>query len=121
MKFDLEDRLIKFGVLVLDFAEQMPEAKASSHLSGQLIRSGTAPALIYGEANAAEYAADFIHKMGMALKELHETKNCLRMIQLKKFFVDIKLMDQLLDENVQLIKIFGASINTAKHKLQPKP
>lgn len=110
------DRLIRFGVAALDLSEQMPDTRGSNHLCGQLIRSATAPPLMYGEVNAAESAADFIHKMGMALKELRESKNCLKMIYLKKYFENKESVEQLIDENKQLIAIFGSSINTARKK-----
>ena len=70
MKFNLEERLINFAVLILEITEKLPETKGSSHLSGQLVRSGTAPALYYGEAQSAESRKDFIHKMKIALKEM---------------------------------------------------
>ncbi|HZY80017.1 MAG TPA: four helix bundle protein [Cyclobacteriaceae bacterium] len=114
MKFDLEDRLIKFGVSVLDLSKKMPNTKGSNHLSGQLVRSATAPPLIYGEVNAAESPADFIHKMGIALKELRETRNCLKMIYLKRYIDSSADVERLIDECQQLIAIFGASINTYK-------
>ena len=117
MKFDLEDRVIKFGVAVLEFSEKMPESKAATHLSGQLIRSATAPALMYAEASGAESRSDFIHKMGIALKELHETRSCLQIIKLKKCYHDVNQMDHLIDESNQLVAIFGKSINTAKSKI----
>jgi four helix bundle protein len=117
MKFDLEERVLRFGISVLDVTERMHDTKASNHLRGQLIRSATATPLMYGEVNAAESPADFIHKMGMGLKELRETKNCLRMIQMKKYVDDLDQLEKVLDENQQLILIFGASINTAKKKL----
>src|SRR5687767_13665790 len=124
MKFDLEDRLIKFGVAVLDLTEAMPNTKGSHHLSGQLIRSGTAPPLIYGEVNAAESTADFIHKMGIALKELRETRNCLKMIHLKRYIRNPADVEKVINECQQLIAIFGSSINTAKKRTiytSPKP
>lgn len=120
MKFDLEDRLIKFSVAVLDFSEKIPETKAGSYLCGQLVRSASAPSLIYGEANAAESPADFVHKMGVALKELRETHNCLRILQLKRYFRETEVIQRLIDENVELIKIFAASINTVKRRTQLK-
>jgi four helix bundle protein len=120
MKFDLEERLLRFGVAVLDLSEKIQNTKAANHLCGQLIRSATAPPLMYGEVNAAESPADFIHKMGIALKELRETKNCLRMIQMKKYVEDSVQIDKVLDENQQLILIFGKSINTAKRNLPNK-
>ncbi|MCF3107770.1 four helix bundle protein [Niabella sp. CC-SYL272] len=46
-------------------------------------KSSTAPALMYGEVQAAESQADFIHKMKCALKELRETKINLRIINEK--------------------------------------
>jgi hypothetical protein len=35
MKFNLEERLIKFAVAVLDLSEKMPDTKGSNHLTGQ--------------------------------------------------------------------------------------
>lgn len=63
MKFNLEDRLVQFAVQVLEIAENLPKTTGATHLAGQLVRSGTAPALQYGEAQSAESRRDFIHKM----------------------------------------------------------
>jgi four helix bundle protein len=80
-KFDLDERLIDFALIIIDIAESLPKTLAGNHLAGQLIRSGTAPALQYGEAQSAESRSDFIHKMKIAAKELRETYNCLRLIR----------------------------------------
>lgn len=120
MKFDLEERLIRFGVSVLDLSEKIRDTKASNHLCSQLIRSATAPPLMYGEVNAAESPADFVHKMGLGLKEFRETRNCLKMIQMKNYIDDQESIDKVLDENQQLILIFGKSINTAKQRIANK-
>ena len=61
-KYDLEERLIEFSVLIIEIVNEMPNTKAGNHLSGQLVRSGTSPALNYGEAQSAESKKDFIHK-----------------------------------------------------------
>jgi four helix bundle protein len=114
---ELEDRLLKFSVGILDLSENMPNTKGSNHLCGQIVRSGTAPPLLYGEACSAESIHDFIHKMGIALKELRETRMCLRMIEMKKYIPDLK---ETINENDQLIRIFGSSINTARAKLKGK-
>ena len=68
-KFDLEDRLIDFSVLIIKIVNGMINTKAGNHLSGQLVRSGTSVALNYGEAQSAESRKDFIHKMKIVLKE----------------------------------------------------
>ena len=70
---DLEERLIDFAVEIIGIVEGLPETKAGRHLAAQLVRSGTAPAAHYGEAQGAESRNDFIHKMKIALKELRES------------------------------------------------
>ncbi|MBL7104607.1 MAG: four helix bundle protein, partial [Bacteroidales bacterium] len=46
------------------------------HIAGQLIRSGSSPALNYGEAQSAESRKDFVHKLKIILKELKESRIC---------------------------------------------
>jgi len=116
-KYDLEDRLVDFAVLVLNLSEKMPKTFAGIHLTKQTIRSGTAPALLYGEAQGAESRADFIHKMKIALKELRETYVCLKIIY-KKEFLSVDAIKAAVNENNELIAIFVKSIVTAKEKLK---
>jgi four helix bundle protein len=121
IRFDLEARMIKYSVRVHEVVELLPlDHKGASYLAGQLIRSGTAPALIYGEAIAAESRKDFIHKMKIALKELRESCICLKIIQLKVYIKDVSSVNELLTENNELISIFVKSIKTAKHNLEKK-
>ncbi len=84
-KYDLEDRLIEFAVRIIDIAEALPASVAAKNLGGQIVRSGTSPALNYGEAQAAESKADFVHKMKICLKELRETHVCLKIIIVRVF------------------------------------
>lgn len=112
-KFDLEDRLVKFAVLVLNVCDVLPSTKAGNNLEYQLSKSGTAPALMYGEVQAAESQADFIHKMKGALKELRETRINLRII-IEKPVVIHESSEVALKECNELIAIFTASIQTAK-------
>ncbi len=111
-KFDLEERLIDFASVIIDTSEALPKTRAGDHLGGQLLRSGTSPALHYGEAQAAESPADFIHKMKVCLKELRETYNCLRLIN-KKNWVREGLVAVLKQSN-ELVANFVASVATAQ-------
>lgn len=94
--------------------EALPGTIAGKHISGQLVRSGSSPALNYGEAQAAESREDFIHKMKISLKELRETFVCLKLITKRKYFPEDKLVP-LMQENNELISIFVKSIGTAKN------
>lgn len=116
--YDLEDRLIEFAVVAMEIAEALPRTDSGRYLSGQMIRSGTSPALIYGEAQSAESRKDFIHKMKIALKELRETYINLRIVKKKEFESLPENFQDALDEVNQLISIFVKSVQTARKNLQ---
>ena len=118
-KYDLEERLIEFSVLIIDIVNEMPNTKTGNHLSGQLVRSGTSVSLNYGEAQSAESKRDFIHKMKVVLKELRETFVNLKIIQRSKLY---KTEDKIINakkENNELISIFVKSIETANKRRTP--
>ena len=71
-KFDLEDRFIDFTIRISNVVDEIDDSKLGVNIAGQLIRSGSSPALNYGEAQSAESRKDFIHKIKVALKELRE-------------------------------------------------
>jgi four helix bundle protein len=113
----LEDRLIDFSVLIIKLANCLERSYTGSHLSGQIIRSGTSPALNYGEAQSAESKKDFIHKMGICLKELRETFVCLKIIEKATLSTNIDIILIAKSEANELISIFVSSIKTAKTNL----
>ena len=115
-KFDLEDRLIDFAARCIKVAESLPKTFAGQHLAGQLIRSGTSPALNYGEAQGAESRKDFIHKMKICLKELRETLVCLKIIVRAELLTE-GMLQPLIDETNEQISIFVISIKTAKQNM----
>jgi four helix bundle protein len=80
-KYDLEQRFIDFAVCIIDISADLENSKAGNHVGGQLLRSGTSPALNYGEAQSAESRKDFVHKMKIVLKELRETLVGLKIIE----------------------------------------
>jgi len=49
-KYDLEERLIDFAVIIDDIVEALPNTRLGNYIAGQLVRSGCSPALNYGEA-----------------------------------------------------------------------
>lgn len=118
-KYDLEERLIIFAGRVIDVVEKLPSSVAAKHLAGQLVRSGTAPALNYAEAVAAESKADFIHKMSITLKEVRETRVCLRILEQREYAVK-PMISSLLEECEQLLFILSKSVKTAKANMVKK-
>ncbi|MEE9168114.1 MAG: four helix bundle protein [bacterium] len=118
-RFDLEDRLIDFAVLMCRIAEKLPPNRIGNHVAGQLIRCGTSPAPNYGEAQSAESRKDFVHKMKVCLKELRETQVWLKFI--KRMGLDAsRELEPGLRESNELISIFVKSISTAQNTVRTK-
>lgn len=116
-KYDLEDRLVDFACLCLTVCDILPSSKSGQSLHHQLSRSATASALIYGEAQAAESNADFIHKMKMVLKEIRETRVNLKIIIRKPVIINDRV-EKALSEANELMAIFLKSIKTARERSQ---
>lgn len=113
LKYDLEDRLVEHASIMIELTEALPNSRAGNHIAGQLLRSGTSAAPNYGEAQAAESRKDFIHKMGICLKELRESRIWLRIID-RRSMVKRALWNPAMVETEELIRIFKSSIATAK-------
>ncbi len=111
--YDIDERLISFGVLVSKIVESLPLSRIGKHVGGQLLRSGTAPAPIHAEAQSAESRRDFIHKMRLCLKELREVFVWLKYARQMEIG-ESQVMEEGLEETDQLIRIFAASIATAE-------
>ncbi len=113
----LEERLIDFAVRIVKVADAMPNSTGGSHFSKQLVRSGTSPALNYGEARSAESSRDFRHKMSIIAKELRETHINMRIIE-KLEYLKANTMPLIIDENNQLISIFVSAIKSTDDKIR---
>jgi four helix bundle protein len=111
-KYDLEDRLIDFAIKCSDIVEELPNTKLANHIGGQLIRSSSSSALNYGEAQSAESQNDFVHKLKIILKELRESRVCLKVIYRKPLSPEERIQP-VLDECNELIAIFLKSVDTA--------
>ena len=98
-----------------DLEERLPNTRAGNHLAGQLLRSGTSPLPNHGEAQAAESAKDFVHKLKICLKELREFWRWLLLIQ-RVPLLRPRLVEALVKETDELIRIFVRSIQTAEQR-----
>ncbi|HEX5219774.1 MAG TPA: four helix bundle protein [Verrucomicrobiae bacterium] len=114
-KYDLEERLLEFASAVIDLAEALPTARSGNHVANQILRSGTSPYPNHGEAEEAESRDDFVHKMKICPKELRETRRWARLIKRKDWISNQDVLNFVLSEADELIRIFYASIQTAKH------
>src|SRR2546430_11296065 len=110
---ELQRRLIVFAAQIIDVSSKLPSTPQGRHIRNQILRSGTAPAPNYGEARGAESRADFVHKLGVVLKELNETAIWLEMIS-SSFLLPREEIVAIVAENRELSRIITASVKTAR-------
>lgn len=116
---ELSERLINFASRIGKVVDALPDSRMGRHIGGQLVRCGTSPAANYEEACAAESRADFIHKLGICLKELRESRTWIRLIIRTELLPEHR-MNELLDECDQLCNIIGQSVVTARENRENK-
>ncbi|MEM8867747.1 MAG: four helix bundle protein [Verrucomicrobiota bacterium] len=116
--YDLEERLLEFSTRIIRLTKKVENSEVGLHVAKQILRSSTSPLANHGEAQAAESPADFIHKLKISLKELRETQRWLKLIKRVPLVDKPELLEEILGETDQLIRIFVASINTARKKAE---
>jgi four helix bundle protein len=117
-KYDLEDRLVEYSCRMIDVVDALPNTRAGNYIAGQLIKSCMSPTFNYGEVQAAESRNDFVHKLGIVLKELKECRSALKIIRKKELIKPVSKLDSVYKETEELIAILAKSIETAnKNKL----
>src|SRR5436190_1011774 len=112
-RFDLEERLLEYAVRIIRLVDALPASRAGRHVADQLLRCGTSPLANHGELQGAESRNDFIHKLGLCLKEIREARRWLRLVHRVPLLKPRKI-EPLVGETEALIKIFVTSIRTAE-------
>src|SRR5262245_21779679 len=110
---ELENRLICFGAQIINLSLKLPATPQGRHICRQILRSGTATAANYGEARGAESHSDFVHKLGIVLKELNETVIWLELIAKSSLILPAEV-ETIVAETRELSLIITASIKTAR-------
>ena len=114
--YDLEERLLEYAVQIIRVVDQVPKTRAGNHVAGQLLRAGTSAYPNHGEAQAAESPKDFVHKLRISLKELRESQRWLKLLRRLALVKKPELLDGIIEETEELIKIFFKSIKTVDMK-----
>ena len=109
---DIAARLVTLAVKVVKIVDALPDTLAGRHVAGQLLRSGTSPGANYEEARGAESRRDFLHKVGIGLKELQETRYWLCVVAGANL-ASSRALQEVLPEVDGLCRILGTSKRTA--------
>src|SRR6266700_3010716 len=76
---NIATRLRVFAANTVRLCRTLPDDPAAKHIARQLVRAATGGGANYEEARGAESRADFIHKVGVANKEMREALYWLRL------------------------------------------
>jgi four helix bundle protein len=117
---EFSERLWDFSARVARVVDALPDTRVGRHIAGQLVRCGTSSAPNYDEACSAESKADFAHKIGVATKEMRETRGWLRFI-IKLQMQPATRMTPLVEESEELLKMLARSYLTSKGRPKPAP
>src|SRR5262245_4814151 len=103
---DIAERLLDFAVRVIRLVDVLPKSAVGRHVGIQLAKAGTSGGANYEEARGAESKADFVHKLGVAWKEVRESCFWIRLVHRGKL-VKPALLEGLLQEAIELSAILG--------------
>ena len=114
-----QEKTLDFAIRIVNLFKYLPEEKREFIMNKQIMRLGTNPGAMVREARNAESPSDFIHKLGIAQKEIEETHYWLELLQKTNYLKDIEFesLDNEADEISRLIK---SSIITKKENLIQK-
>ena len=84
-------------------------------LSKQILRSGTSIGANVHEAVGSESKRDFIHKLGVAVKEARETSYWLNLLK-DSNYLSIQEFERLIESCNELIRILNSIILTTKER-----
>jgi four helix bundle protein len=106
------EKSLDFALKIIEYSEIL-EQKRKYVIAKQILRSGTSIGANIREAQSAESKADFIHKLKISDKEIHETEYWLILCtRSKNYPTPIGLLDDL----HQIKKIISKIIITLKSR-----
>ncbi len=112
----LRDKSFLFAVRIVRLYRYLVEEKMEFIMSKQLLRCGTNPGAMVREAANAESGPDFIHKLGIAQKEVGETQYWLELLGRTDFLTETEFQSMYADTE-ELMKLLRSSILTKKKNL----
>ena len=109
----LQDRTKKFAIRIIEAFARLPRDEASRIIGRQFLRSGTSMAANYRASCRARSQADFISKISVVTEEVDEMLFWFELL-VEGELVEKKFVEPLMKECEDLLKIFSASLATAK-------
>ena len=111
--WDLRDRSLTFAVTICQFCRTLPPSAEAQDITRQLRRSACAVAANYRSARRGKSHRDFASKLGTVIEEADEAHLWLELL-VRIGLVRPDVVEELMNEATQLVKIFTACQKTAR-------
>ena len=115
-KKDIKQRTFELSLAVIGLLENLPNTYIYQILGKQLLRCSTSIGANVIEAQAGSSLKDFMNFYFIALKSANETIYWLKLIKEKSNKIIANKINDLLNENIEISKILGASLVTMRNK-----
>ena len=112
-KNEIVDVSFQFALLIIEYSEELEQQKKYV-IAKQLLRSGTSIGANIREAQSAESRADFIHKLKISHKEVHETEYWLELAKASRSYPNPS--DELFKLTMSINKLLNKIISSSKQK-----
>ena len=109
----IKEKSFEFALRIIEFAELLEENRKYV-IAKQILRSGTSIGANIREAQSAESAKDFIHKLKISAKEADETEYWLLLCKHSKNYPDSSSLFPLLNE---IQRLLSSIISSTKKKI----
>lgn len=112
----VREKSFEFAISVVKLSKGLAEVRKEFIMSKQLLRSGTSVGAMVREAEHAESKNDFIHKLGIAQKEINEAIYWLELLRATDYLEETEFQEVHI-KAVEVIKLITAIIKSAKMNL----
>ena len=110
----LREKSFLLAIRIVRLAKYLQEQKREFVMSRQILKAGTNPEAMVREANNAESPMDFIHKLGVAQKEIAETMYWLELLNETDYYNEF---ESLHNDAKEIMKMIRSSILTKEKNL----
>lgn len=115
-KEDFKVRLYKFVLNLIKCLNSLSRNRSNGVISDQLLRSGTSVLANFVEGQSASSIKDFVNYMNYSLKSANESKMWIRLLKDTNRGVVKDDLEKLLEELVEISKIFGSIVIKNRNK-----
>ena len=115
----IRQKTFALAIRIVNLYKYLTKEKSEFVLSKQILRSGTSPGANVREAQNGESDADFVHKMGVAQKEIAETIYWLDLLYATEYLNESEY-ESIYKDSEEILKMVRSAILTKKRKMAIK-